>query len=310
MQLKPMIGALFFTLLVLPGALGSVEETRFLSFSVKERHDIFVRDLKRQELELYIDEKPVEIRYLGGRNVETAFVMLLENSPRTAQHAVSNPHFGQVNTIDRIRWEMMDDFFLPLTRQGPVLMGQFFEKLEILQDFTEEEYELMNALQRIEPNFARIMHNQIEIGRILGRAYELLQARSERRKLIVLFTTTIDRESYKHLDEYRSLFREANIEVFIVSFSPRTVSGPGWTFEEKMNPYFFKKLAGATSGKLYLTGDYTYLEELFTDLKGRLRNHYTIGFKVSPGAVPKEHSVELRVNRPETEVSCRDTIIF
>ena len=69
----------------------SDRQARFLNFSVKHKNGIYVRDLKREEVKLYLDEEPVEIRYFGYQNVDTAFAILIENSPRTARYNVSRP---------------------------------------------------------------------------------------------------------------------------------------------------------------------------------------------------------------------------
>ena len=62
---------------------------------------------------------------------------------------------------------------------------------------------------------------------MLGRGVDLLKDRSERRKILVLFTAVVDRESYKNLEEYRQLLRHENVDVYVVSFARRFPTGVG-----------------------------------------------------------------------------------
>lgn len=292
------------------GQTGERRAAQYLSFTVEGSRGIYLRDLRQEEVELRLDGRPVDIRYFGGQTVETAYAFLIENSPRTAPHAVSNPRWGQVNAVDQIRYHLMSDFFYPLSRIGPSMLAEFFLEMKILQDFTREDYLLVNAVSDMRPEFTGIAVDRIEIGRILGRGVDLLRERPEKRKMLVLFTTTIDRESYAHLEEYQQMFSEADIELFVVSFAARFPSGPGVSFTEQMNTYFFRKLAGVTSGKAYISTEFAYLERLFTDLKSRLQNSYTIGFYLPHSEEYGEHEVELKINRNDVRVTCRPTLVY
>lgn len=286
------------------------QTVQYLTFTVEGAHRIYLRDLKEDEVELYLDGEPIDIRYFGSRGVETAYAFFVENSPRTAPHAVSNPRWGMVNAVDQVRYHLMSDFFYPLSRIGPSLLAEFFLETTILQDFTREDYLLENAVSDMRPEFTGIAVDRIEVGRALGRGVDLLRDRPEKRKMLILFTTTIDRESYTHMEEYQQMLRETDIELFVVSFATRFPSGPGVSFAEQMNTYFFRNLAGVTSGKAYISSEYTYLDELFTDLNSRLQNSYTIGFYLPSSEVEGEHEVELKIDRNDVRVTCRPSLFY
>ncbi len=286
------------------------KEIRYLSFVAKNRHNIFVRDLDQDEIEFKLDGEPIEIGFFGFRDISTAYVFLLENSPRTAHFAISMPQAGRVNPIDRIRYEMTYDFFRPLTGKGCVLLGEFFKEVEILQSFTDQDDLIVSAMNSMQLNFTGIMFDDIEVGRVVGRGVDLLRERPEKRKVLVLFTTTIDRESYGNLEEYQLMLRNVDIELYVISYAPRFVSGIGHTFTEKMNHYFFRKLVQETGGKALIVGEYAYLDELFTQLKGSLQNSYTIGFYVHPDKKVSEHEVELKLTREKCKVSHRKYLVY
>lgn len=314
--MKPM-RALFIVLFVplgltVPSLLRAAEakEARYLSFSVKGEHDFYLRDLELEEIELRLDDEPVEIRYLGSSGVSTSFAFILENSPRTAMYPVSRPRMGQINPIDHIRYNMLFDFFRPLTEKGPVLLAQFFEEVEVLQDFTEYDASLTMAMNDLQPEFAGIVMNQIEVGRAVGRGVDLLRNRPERRKVLVLFTTTVDRESYQNLEEYQLMLRNTDIDLFVLSFAPRTALGSTYSFEEKMNTFFFRRLVSETSGWAYISGEYVYVDEFMTDLKARLGHSYTVGFYVEPEDEVAEHEIEIKVSRKKSEVTHRKFLVY
>ena len=83
-----------------PVAQGADRQGIYLTFSARDQNRIYYRDLKEEEVALYLDEQPVEIRYFGSRKVSTAFAFIIENSPRTAQFARSMPQRGQNNIVD------------------------------------------------------------------------------------------------------------------------------------------------------------------------------------------------------------------
>ncbi|GAB4108482.1 MAG: hypothetical protein Kow001_05950 [Acidobacteriota bacterium] len=302
-----LLGGLWVTTPVGLSVQSDNQEARFISFTVKDRHGIYVRDLRREEVALELDGKPVEIKYLGGKDVQTSAVILLENSPRTAQQPVSIPQWGQINPIDRIRYLLLDDFFSPITMNGEVLLAQVYKDFEVLKEFTGDDSSLVMALQDMQLNFAGVVFNNIQIGRALGRAVNLLERRPSRRKFLVAFTAAIDRDSYQNLEEYREMFRRSDIDLYTVAFAPRFATGTTHTFEEKMTGQYYRTLAGETGGRAYLVGEYAYLDELFTDLKGRISNAYTAGFY--PPAGGPEFEVKIRVAREGCSVTHRKRLV-
>lgn len=305
-------GLLLLLILLLFETVGFAEqrEVKYLSFTAKDRFDIFVRDLEREEIRLRVDGEPVEVGFVGSSDVSTATAVFLENSPRTSPYLVNIPRRGRVNPLDRVRYEMLYNFFDPLCRLGPVLLAEYFDELEILQDFTAVDSLLANSIHAMEPMSTGIVFNNIEVGRILGRGVDLLRDRQERRKVLLLMTTTIDRESYQNLEEYKLMFRNTNIDLYVISFAVRFPSGNNFSFEEKMNRFFFRDLVRETGGRAYITGEYTYFEDLFTDLKGRLLNSYTVGFYVRPSGKVEEHEIEIELDREDSEVTHRPILVY
>ena len=222
-------------------------ETYFLTFSAQDRHGIYLRDLRLEEVTLLLDEKPVDIGYLGSGNVTTAFAFFLENSPRTAPYLVSMPQRGEVNAVDLIRYSMAGNFLRTLVQMGSVLLGQFDRDIEVLQDFTQREDLLNRALHEMAPPMG-FEKERIPVGRALGRGADLLQDRSEKRRMLVLVTTVVDRDSYTNLEEYREMLRLRNVELFVLSFSLR-FPPPGASFLQRMNRYYFRHLVEETSGR-------------------------------------------------------------
>jgi hypothetical protein len=292
-------------------AAQSGQEPRYLTFVAHDRNGIYLRQLKREEVTLFLNDEPVPVVYLGSENVETAYAFIIENSPRTAPHAVTNPRWGMINIVDQIRYHMVGGFFRPLVRRGPVMVGQFYKELEVLQDFTTDDWQLEDVVYRMQPNFARVDRENIPVARALARGLDLLSDRREKRKALVLFTTTVDRESYMNRDEYVQMLRGTDVELYVVSFAPRFPTGSGLSFEEKMNRPYFLNLTRETSGKLYLSGEYAYIPTFMDDLKTRLSHGHTIGFYVRPGPELEEHKVRIRVRDDDSiKITHRETLIY
>jgi VWFA-related protein len=288
----------------------SSPEPRFLTFSAKGKHGIYLRNLKIAEVELFVDGQPVKVSYLGYKNVETAVAFILENSPRTAPHVVTAPGWGPVNPIDQIRYQLLGDYFNRLVKMGEVMIVEFSKERRLLQDFTDDEFQLNDAINRMTPNSLEAMIDEPEVGRAFAFGLERLRDRPEKRKILILVTTTVDRETYRNMEEYQELLRRHDIDLYVVSFAPRNMSGPGVTFEQMQNTRFFRNLVGETAGRLYLTGEYTKISQFMDDLKTRLENSYTIGFYVNPATEPTEHTVRIVARDEKVDVTSRKKIIF
>ena len=297
-------------LLLGPVVLGAERQSIYLTFSARDQNRIYFRDLNKEEVALYLDDQPVEIRYFGYRKVPTAFAFIIENSPRTAPFARSMPQLGQNNIVDYVIYGLMDGVFPPLVEMGPVLLAEFYKEFSIVQNFTDDDYLLDDALVRMQPNWTGLDKENIPVARMLGRGVDLLKGRNERRKILVLFTAVIDRESYKNLEEYRQLLRYENIEVYVVSFARRFATGVGNTFEQRMNTYYFRNLVKETSGHFYISEELAYIDDVFVDLKSRLANSYTLGFYVESGDEPTEHKVEIKILRGKSDISHRPILIY
>ncbi len=260
-------------------------------------------------MKLSLDQEPVEIRYFGYKNVATAFAVVVENSPRTARYNVSRPLLGQVNLIDVVRYYLVDETITAMAELGEVWIGQFYQKLETVHDFSDRDWDLIQSIHDMKPRPAGLDTENIPVGRFLGRGVDILKARPEKRKVLVLITATVDRESLKHLDEYRDMLRITDIDLYVVSFGPRGTS-PGSSPTEHFNPSYFRKLVSETGGKFYLSGGYVFPREFMNDLMTTLSNSYTIGFYVHPGSPSSIRTVELEVAREKIKVKHRKALVF
>ncbi len=284
-------------------------EARYLSFTAKNKNKIYLRDVKIEEVKLFLDNQPAKVSYLGNKNVESAFVFLMENSPRTAQHPASMPQWGKINKIDQVRYQLAGDYFLQLVKSGEVLLAEFSREVRLLQDFTNDDLVLEDAVNRMQPNFSEIFNDDVSVSKAFAFGIQRLQKRQDRRKVMVLITTTVDRDSYRNMQEYQEVLRAADIEFYVVSFAPRIPPSVS-SFEEKMNSFYFKNLVGETAGKLYLSGEYAFISEFMDDLRTRLENTYTMGFYVERQKEPAEHEVRMEVRDSKVEVTHRKKVVY
>ncbi|HSR66917.1 MAG TPA: hypothetical protein VLU25_03155 [Acidobacteriota bacterium] len=294
------------------GRAADTREVRYLTFTAKDRHDIYIRSLERDEVKLWIDGKPVEIGYLGGEDADTEFLFLVENSYRTADYHVSLPQWGQVNIIDRVRAALIDGFLYDITRRGPAALAEFEFEPKILQGFTRHDDEIMWALRQMKPRPAELENREVLVGRQMLWAFDILRARDAMRKILVMFTTYVDRESLLNLDEYRDSLGLYDVELYVVSFASRVQGIVGRKHEERMNRFFFKKLAEETAGKFYLTGEHVYMSDFMDDLRARLSHSWTVGFYVTPGEERRSHQIKLQVREKSDKVKVhhRETLVY
>ncbi|GAB4232298.1 MAG: hypothetical protein Kow00109_04670 [Acidobacteriota bacterium] len=295
---------------LLSGPLPALAEPCFFTLTLQERNGIYVRDLEPAELEVRLDGRPVPVGYLGRQDVEAAFVVVLENSPRTAQYLRSMPQWGRVNIVDQIRWGLQQSLLDALTASGPVWLGQFFEELETLQDFTSAPEPLIHALYELEPRPSGIVFNNIPVGRILAHALDLLRSRTEKRKGLLFIFRTVDADTYQHREEYAQMFRQSDVDLYLVAFAPRFLAGRSGTPEERMTGAFCRSLARETGGHAWVAEEFRYIDELFTEIQGRMTAAYTVGLRVDPEEPPREHRLEVKVRRKGCRVFHRPVLIY
>jgi hypothetical protein len=223
---------------------------------------------------------------------------------------VTAPAWGAVNPIDQIRYQLASGYFNHLVRLGDVMIAEFSRERRLLQDFTDDEFLLEDAISRMTPNSIELGHEEPEVGRAFAFGLERLRDRPEKRKVLVLVTKTVDRETYRNMEEYQEVLRRYDIDLYVVSFALRNLSGPGVSFEQSMNTNFFRNLVNETGGRLYITGDYTKVSQFMDDLKARLLNSYTLGFYASPGEEESEHTIRIVARDEKVEVTHRKKVVY
>lgn len=285
-------------------------EPRFFTLTIQERSGIYVRNLTAEELEIRLDGRPVPVGFLGREGVDAAFVVVLENSPRTAQYLRSMPQWGRINIVDQVRWGLQESLIDALTAAGAVWLGQFFEELETLQDFTSAPEPLIHALYQLEPRSSGIVFNNIPVGRILAHALDLLRLRPEKRKALLCFFRTVDAETYRRREEYAEMFRQSDVDLYLVAFAPRFLAGRSGSVEERMTGAFCRSLAEETGGHAWVAEEFRYVDELFTEIQGRMTAAYTVGIRVTAEDPPREHRLEVRVRRKGCRVFHRPVLTY
>ena len=233
------------------------------------------------------------------------FILLDENEPRpienflldkTAIHVlllldVSSSLREELEEIQKAALQFARSF----SREDRIAIASFSDKLELLQDWTNNIKELRKSLKRLERGYRTALYDA------------LVSAARERwiqvpgKKVIILLTDGLDNESRSTFDEALNLLIESDISLYIVSrtrlVQPKIEQSERADFlnqvmknvlrEKKdfIDIYFREKetslshLAEATGGRVFFPERLEDLRSTYLRLSEELKSQYVLTFR-------------------------------
>jgi len=243
----------------------------------------FVRDLGPEDVELYEDGARQEVSYF--REASTAAA---ERVPLSVVLALDTS--GSMNRDIRFLREAVLNFVYKLEEVDTAMVVSFNESVKGSAEFTGDVDRLERFVEGLQAWGGTSLYDAIH--------YSLNRIRDQPgRKAVIVFSDGADTTSTLEDREVVDYARAVEATVYSIGFKG---SGGGGSPRG-----FLKKIASETGGQFFAPGDIGDLIKVFAEISDELKNHYLLAYTPEREADGTWRAIEMRVNRPDTEVRVR-----
>jgi VWFA-related protein len=232
-----------------------------LVFTATDKHGHFVKDLKREDIKLVDDGKPVQdLRaFESETNLPLRVGLLIDAS----------------NSIrDRFRFEQESavEFLNQIVRRHSDLafVVGFDSALETTQDFTDDTSLLAAGVRKLRPGGGTAMFDAV----YESSKTKLLDAKSPKgptRRAIILLTDGEDNQSRVSREEAIEMAQRAEVVIYAISTN---ISGT-----KSRGDKVLERFAEATGGRVFFPYKIQDVANAFTEIQDELRSQYHVAYK-------------------------------
>ncbi len=240
-----------------------------LNVRVVDRLNRPINNLSQQEFTIFEDGVQQKIEFFSQSEVPTNYALVIDNSGSLRQ---------QINEVIEaskiiIGTNRPDD-------ETSVIRFVSSDKIEIVQDFTDDRSYLNDALENL----------YIEGGRtaIIDAVYLAIERVNEyekddlgrKRRALVLVSDGEDVNSFYSQRQLFELLKESDVQIFTVGFI-RDLNDAGGFFSKSAQSKarsFLESMASETGGKAYFPATVAELPGIARDIANEMRMQYSIGY--------------------------------
>lgn len=271
--------------------------------TVRNRKGGLVKDLSKDDFQLYEDGKRQEIRYFSRETDLPLTLGLLIDVSRSQERLLE----GQKRAAAQFFAEV-------LRKQDMAFLISFGSDARLEQDFTNSQRLLRAALEGLSvrsdpgglhpgpvPTISRPR------GTVLFDAVYLAATEKLRgevgRKALVLITDGVDMGSHVKLADALEAAQKADTVMYSIHFfDPGAYSGL-WV---RPGDQDLKKMSEETGGRLFRVGRKNALQEIFREIQEEMRSQYAIGYTpLNPARDGGFRRIEIRTRPKDLKVQAR-----
>ncbi|MBI3951504.1 MAG: VWA domain-containing protein [Acidobacteria bacterium] len=263
-------------------------------FSVTDKRNAFITDLRREDIEVHENGQPQEI-FAFARQTDLPLTMaLLIDISGSEQYTLADEKHAASRFIRSIVRPMKDT----------VAIVEFRDEAILVQDFTSSAERLDRALETIRFTPPTTTDNTSKFGgtSLYDAIYVTCQdslSRQAGRHTIILLTDGEDTTSrYKLSDAIERAWR-SEVTIYSIGIGDRLRSG--------INEGVLKKLSQETGGRAYFPDNSDQLDAAFRQIEDELRSQYLVAYYPSNAAQDGSfRKIEIRIpNRKDLRIRHR-----
>lgn len=248
-------------------------ETELVNINVRvvDRNNRPVSNLQKSDFKVFEDGVPQQIEFFSKGEVPTRYTLLVDNSGSLGQL------IDQVIEASKI--------MVAANRPGDetsVIRFISSDKIEILEDFTQNKNDLNDALDNMykEGGQTAIIDAVYLAVERLNQAQPKGKDADRTRQAIVLITDGEDRASFYTENQLAELLKESDVQIYVVGFVNLLSAEKGFISKSPQGKAkaFLERLANETGGKVYYPGGGGDLASIARDISSELRAQYSIGY--------------------------------
>lgn len=250
-----------------------VIETELVNLNVRvvDRNNRPINGLKQSDFAIFEDNVKQSIEFFSQSEVPTNYALVIDNSGslRTQIQQVIDASKVLVGT----------------NRKGDetsVIRFVSSEKIEIVQDFTENQTDLIDSLDNLYTEGGRTA--------IIDAVYLAVQRVSDyekgsdpdnrKRRAIILVSDGEDVNSFYSQKQLFDVLKETDVQIYAVGFVKDLDPKGGFISKSAQSKAktFLENLAEQTGGKAYFPNEVSELDRIARDIASEMRTQYSIGY--------------------------------
>lgn len=238
--------------------------------------------LERRLFRIFEDGVEQKVESFGSEETPFAAVILLDTSG-SMENRVVLARSAAIQFLDGLR---ADDF---------VAIYNFDSKVKLVQDFSNSR-DIRDQAYDLKSDGMTVLNDAVY------KAAELLSARREQRKAIIVLSDGADTMSGKSADKALQISLATGATIYTVDMSSINDTSAG----RRTNQGVLKNFAEKTGGKFIATPGGQAMREAFRSIVGEIGLQYTLAY--SPLNTQKDgkwRAIEVRVARPNLSIRTR-----
>jgi len=275
----------------IPDADAAQKQPAFVTASFVGKNRLFLEDLTGEEIRIYENGQPRKVEYLQSGEVPVVFGFLFDRAflpqpydePRYDRSQIPSS-MGAMNVAHQVIDQGLG------AQTGWVAV--YDKDLRTVVDFTSDSGRLKDAIQAMRGE--RTIEDS-SLYAALFQAVRKVADRNEKRRVLIVFLESIDRETSGKLKPLKNLLAASNVELFVAGFGSKAGA------LALQNEAALRDLGSVTAGGVYFTS-MEGLEGLGRRIVGQIRTFYTIGFQ-SESKDGQPPSLKIECTRPGVKVS-------
>jgi Ca-activated chloride channel family protein len=249
-------------------------DTNLVTMNVRviDRNNRPVNDVPESEFHIYEDNVPQTINTFSKEEVPISYGLVVDNSG--SMRPLLNQVIDAAKTIINSNKAGDETFLVRFVSS---------DKIEVLQDFTSDENNLMDALDNlyIEGGQTAIIDATLLSAERVANYKKGNDLNDRRRRALIIVTDGEDRSSFYKENELFSRLREMDVQLYVIGFTSELDAQNGGlirksTKDKAVN--LINKLATETGGRAFFPSSISELPQIAQDITHDLRTQYVITY--------------------------------
>lgn len=242
-----------------------------LNVRVVDRNNRSISNLQKNDFKIFEDGKEQVIDDFSKGEVPTNYSLVIDNSGSLRFQLDKVIEAGKII----VGTNRPDD-------ETSVVRFVSSDKIEIVQDFTPNKTDLVEALDNlyIEGGQTAIIDAIYLTAERVDKYEKTRDPNDHKRRALILVSDGEDRDSYYNEQQLFQLLRESDVQIFAVGFVNELDKEGGLISKspQKKAKAFLERLATETGGKAYFPNSLNELNGIAADIASELRTQYSISY--------------------------------
>jgi VWFA-related protein len=171
----------------------------------------------------------------------------------------------------------------------------FDSSVQMRQNFTSNQAELLTAIERTVAGGSTSLHNAIYVALKELKKVRAVTEQDIRRQALVVFSDGEDTSSLVSFDEVLDLAKRSETSIYAIALRGSDVQTKGFREAE----YVMKTLAQETGGRSFFPAKIEDLTGVYSQIADELASQYTIGYtSKNPRRDGAWRRIDVRISRP------------